>query len=105
MAKPRNLTARVDTIEQKLDRLSDSVDRRFEQVDQRFELVLQAIAAEGEKTRRHFDVTVEQIKAERDLVLDLGIANGKRLLGLIATNARAHLEFDARLTVLETSHE
>ena len=65
-----------------VDRQFEQVDRRFEQVDERFELVDQRfdrmealIRSEGERTRRHFDVVAEQMKAERDLVLDLGVAS------------------------------
>jgi hypothetical protein len=40
----------------------------------------QQIGAEGEKTRRHFDIAVEQMKAERNLALDLSKAADERLV-------------------------
>ena len=72
MAEPTELVSRVDGIDRKLDRLSasvderfDRVDERFDRVDKRFEAVLAEIAAEGEKTRRHFDMVAEQMLEKR----------------------------------------
>jgi hypothetical protein len=39
---------------------------RFNRVDKQCVELRQQIAAEGEKTRRHFDISVEQMKAERN---------------------------------------
>lgn len=47
------------------------VARQFEAVDSRFDEVLAFIASESEKTRRHFDIAVDQIKSERNLVATL----------------------------------
>jgi hypothetical protein len=56
-------------------------------VNQQFIEVRQQIAAEGEKTRRHFDIAVEQMKAERTLALDLSKAADARLLRMNASHA------------------
>jgi len=129
MAEPTNLAARVVGIDEKLDQLSASVDKRFEQIDQRFErvdqrfeqvdqrfervdqqfervdqqfgAVLKEIAAEGLRTRRHFDVVAEQMKSERNLSIDMATSTREQLLRLTATNASDHVSFDARLTELE----
>ncbi len=112
MAEPGDLAARVVDIDRKLEQLSASVDRRFEQVDrrfeqvdQRFEAVLKEIAAEGQKTRRHFDVVAEQMKSERNLAIDRSIATSEQLARLTATNASDHVSFDSRLTELEKRHQ
>ena len=59
MAELTELTARVSGIDDRLDHM----DKRFDAIDQRFEAVLGAVAAEGQKTRLHFDVVAEQMKA------------------------------------------
>lgn len=63
------------------------VDRRFEQIDQRFDRMEALIRSEGDRTRRHFDVVAEQMKAERNLVLDLGVASAAKVARLYAANA------------------
>ena len=57
-----------------VDKRFDQVDRRFERVDQEFVAVRAEIAREAEATRRHFDVAVEQMKADNAL-LAAGIAD------------------------------
>lgn len=108
MAEPTELVARVDGLDRKLDRLSasvderfDRVDERFDRVDKRFEAVLAEIAAEGEKTRRHFDVVAEQMKSERNLAIDKATATSEHLVRLTAANAADHVSFNSRLTDLE----
>jgi DNA anti-recombination protein RmuC len=56
---------------EQVDQRFEQVDQRFERVDERFDTLANEIRTEGERTRRHFNVVVEQIKAERNLVLDL----------------------------------
>lgn len=69
-----------------VDQRFEQVDQRFEQVDQRFEQVQRQfaelsaqIATEAQNTRRHFDMAVEQMKAERNVVLDQSLAARERL--------------------------
>ena len=61
----------VDERFKHVDERFKHVDERFNQVDKQFVELRQQIAAEGEKTRRHFDIAVEQMKAERNLALDV----------------------------------
>jgi tetrahydromethanopterin S-methyltransferase subunit G len=84
---------RFDAVDQRFD----AVDRRFDAVDRRFEETLAFIAAEGEKTRRHFDVVVEHVKSERNLALDKAMAADERAGRLTATNAADHVDFASRL--------
>ncbi|MEO5896640.1 MAG: hypothetical protein ABIS06_13160 [Vicinamibacterales bacterium] len=41
--------------------------------------MLEAVAAEGQKTRHHFDVVAEQMKSERNLAIDKSRATDERL--------------------------
>ena len=68
-----------------------------EEVDQRFERMERLILSEAEKTRRHFDVVAELMKAERNLVLDLGRASAERI-NIIDRTLSDH---DVRLRELE----
>lgn len=101
--------APMERLEMQLMRLSTSVDerfaqvdRRFEQVDERFRLVLAEIASEGERTRRHFDLVAEQMRADFNLALDKVLAVDERLTAFETTNASEHARFDRRLSTLET---
>ena len=94
----------LESISGQLAALSASVDARFQQVDKRFELVdeqfiqlRQQIAAEGETTRRHFDIAVEHMKAERNLALDVTRATDQRLIRMSASNTVEHAAFEAQL--------
>jgi predicted transcriptional regulator len=83
----------IETLRDEMHSLFEEVSKRFEQVDQRFEQVDQQfeqvqrqfgvlsaqIATEAENTRRHFDIVVEQLKAERNLALDQSMAVADRL--------------------------
>ena len=55
-------------MDHKFDELRGAMDRKFADVDRRFdelrEGIDQKIVAEGERTRRHFDVVAEQLKAD-----------------------------------------
>ena len=55
------------------------------------------IKAEGETTRRHFDVVAEKMTSERNLVLDRSMATAQQLVGLTASNAGDHVAFERRL--------
>ena len=46
-----------------LDRLRADIRARFAELDIRFERVETRVAAEGQKTRRHFDIMVEKLHA------------------------------------------
>ena len=74
-------TLKTDVDEQfeQVARRFEQVDQRFDQIDQRFERTERLILSEAENTRRHFDVVAEQMKAERNLVLDLALANAEKI--------------------------
>lgn len=59
--------------------------------------LLQHITAEGERTRRHFDVVAEQMKAERNLSIDQSSAASQQVARLTAANAADHVAFENRL--------
>jgi chromosome segregation ATPase len=83
---------------EEVDKRFEQVDKRFEEVDKRFDDLRQLILAEGEKTRLHFDVTVEQIKSERNLSLDRSAATDQQLVRFVASNVADHVAFEKRLT-------
>lgn len=69
----------------KIGELKAEMDKRFEQVDERFveltkqiavqgEDFRQFVVAEGESTRRHFDMVADQMQSERNLALDQSMA-------------------------------
>ena len=87
----------VDERFARVDERFAQVDERFNQVDNQFVELRQQIAAEGEKTRRHFDIAVEQMKAERNLALDVTKATDERLARMGASNTVEHAGFDAQL--------
>lgn len=102
----------VDQRFEAVDQRFDAVDRRFDAVDRRFEEVLSVIRSlfdqthrfvveEGERTRRYFDVVVEQIKSERNLAIDKAMAVDERTGRLTASNAADHVEFSVRLDAHE----
>ncbi len=62
--------AKVDEQFAKVDERFARVDERFAQVDAKFVELQQQIAAEGEATRRHFDVVAEQMESRIRLSLD-----------------------------------
>ena len=74
-----------------------------------FKAVRAEIAAEGEKSRRHMDVSVEGLRSEFQVVIDKTVATGKKVDRLIASNAIEHAAFqefisdhEVRITRLET---
>ena len=120
--KVAELKAEMDVLFGQVNQRFEQVDKRFEQVDRRFEGVDQKLADlsaqivtqaeqfrqfvtdEGEKTRRHFDVVVEQMRAERNLVLDQ--SNAAMLqIGLIKSSSieceRRLDDHEGRITKLE----
>ena len=76
--KVSELAAEMNDRFKQFDERFAQVDERFAQVDNQFVELRQQIAAEGEKTRRHFDIAVEQMKAERNLALDVTKATDER---------------------------
>jgi len=89
--------AQMDERFARVDERFARVDERFAQVDARFVQVLQEIAAEGARTRHHFDVVAEQMKGERNVAIDKCLAVDARLNGLIAVNAKDHVAYEHRL--------
>jgi hypothetical protein len=107
--------AQVDARFARVDARFDEVDARFVQVDTqfadlkkevdaRFVEVREQIAAEGEATRRYFDVAAEQFKEEVRLLYDKMVAIDE----VIAPNQQDHAIFrralddhEVRLKVLE----
>jgi hypothetical protein len=87
----------VDKRFEAVDRRLETVDRWFEAVDRRFDEVIGLILSEGERTRRHFDVVAEQMRSERNLVIDKALAVDQRVGRLTASNAAEHVEFTTRL--------
>jgi hypothetical protein len=87
----------VGTLFEQVNQQFEQVNQRFEQVDKRFEALEKQVAAEGEKTRRHFDVVAEQMKAERNLVLDKGIATSDELTKFRASQGAEHTPLEKRL--------
>ena len=80
------------------------VDARFAQVDARFDELERRIAAEGETTRRHFDIVAEQFRAEMRLLHDKQAASDEKM----SSNHREHATFkralddhEVRIQVLE----
>jgi septal ring factor EnvC (AmiA/AmiB activator) len=98
----------IDKRFEQIDARFEQIDARFEQIDVRFERLEGLIHGSVEQMRRHFDIVAEQMKAERNLVLDRSMAAGDELDRLRASNAAAHAVFekglanhDVRLTRLE----
>jgi hypothetical protein len=70
------------------------------------------ITAEGERTRRHFDMVAEQMRADFKGVVDKTNATSEKVDRLIARNAIEHAAFvdaiadhEVRQRVLEKMHE
>ncbi|MGH8638061.1 MAG: hypothetical protein ACREUZ_13080 [Burkholderiales bacterium] len=80
-----------------IDARFEQVDARFEQVNERFELLKQQIAAEGERTRHHFDIVAEQMRGERNLSIDVSKTTDERLMRYQVSNAGDHVIFETRL--------
>ena len=102
----------VDARFQQVDARFEQVDARFEQVDRRFDGIEERITTEGEAVRRYFDeriqgvvddmrryfeIVAEQMKAERNLVLDGGLAAAQDVERLRGANAAAHAGFEKTL--------
>ena len=66
------MDAKMDTrfaeMDAKMDTRFQGVDARFQGVDARFTAMEQRITAEGEHTRRHFDVVAEQLRGDISLL-------------------------------------
>ena len=87
----------------------ERVEKRLDsKIDSKISDVLATVAAEGEKTRRHFDVVAEQMRAEFKVVIDKTTATGEKVDRLVAQNAiepaafvEAIADHEVRLRVLE----
>jgi predicted transcriptional regulator len=111
----REVSAQFEQVDQRFEQMEqrfEQVDRRFDRMDGQFaELkaeLLQSIADEGARTRRHFETVAEQMRSERNHALDQSAAAIEQVGRVRASNAADHLEFerrlddhDARLTRLE----
>ena len=95
--KVSELAAEMNDRFKQVDDRFARVDERFNQMNNQFVELRQQIAAEGEKTRRHFDIAVEQMKAERNLALDVTKATDERLVRMSASNTVEHAGFEAQL--------
>jgi hypothetical protein len=73
------------------------VDEQFKHVDEQFKDVHERIRAESEESRRHFEMLVEQMKAERNLVLDGSLANTAELRQLRQSHLADHTLFEQTL--------
>ncbi len=91
----------LSDLKAEMDGRFEQVDQRFDQLERRFaaesERIRQHVEAEGEKTRRYFDVVAEQMKAERNLSLDQSKAASDGVARLSASNAAEHSAFAQRL--------
>lgn len=74
--------------------------------------VRKVIAEESEKTRRHFDMVAEHMRADFKVVADKTVATGEKVDRLIARNAIEHAAFveaiadhGVRLRLLEAMRE
>ena len=81
----------------KVSELKTEMDSKFAAVDDTLEELRLFIKSDGEATRRHFDVVVERILGERNLALDRSMATAEQLVGLTASNAADHVQFEHRL--------
>src|SRR3954453_9923485 len=90
-----------------MDQCSEAVDERFEAIERRFEEMLALIFSEsektrlavledGERTRRHFDVVVNQRSPSEALALGKAIAADERAGRLTATHVADHVECSAQ---------
>lgn len=98
----------VDTRFESVDARFDAVDARFDAVDARFQTIADQIHEEGETTRRHFDIVVEQFRSEVRLALDKSVATADQLSAFRTVNEHEHAGFagaiddhEARLRALE----
>jgi hypothetical protein len=99
---------KVIELKKEMDSRFDWVDARFAQVDARFVEIEQRIDAEGERTRRHFDIVAERMQDGLRLVLEKVMAIGEKLERFEARNEAEHEGFrrmlddqDIRLKAVE----
>ena len=74
-ARFEGIDARFDSIDARFE----SIDARFESVDAEFKSVRAEIKAEGEATRRHFDIVAEQMRDSIRVVAEGTARNTERL--------------------------
>jgi len=96
----------------RVSELKTEMDGRFVELktdmNRRFVAVLEQISAEGDATRRYFDVIVEQFRAEVRLIYDKVTAIDDKLDRFAAENEQEHAIFrralddhEVRLKVVE----
>lgn len=73
------------------------VDQRLERLEERFDRLEQRVLQEGETTRRHFDVMVEQLRTELQLALDRSLATSTQMAILDAVNKAERAGFSRML--------
>jgi F0F1-type ATP synthase membrane subunit b/b' len=88
---------KVSELAKRVDELRTEMDGKFAVVDKKFEELRREIKAEGETTRRHFEVVAEKMLSERNLSLDRSMATAQQLAGLTASNAADHVRLEHRL--------
>jgi len=93
-------SARFDGIDGRLD----GIDTRFDGIDARFERLEGFIAAEGAKSRRHFDVVAEGLRTDIQVLADGHDALRRDVAELKAGQVRletGHERLEVRLLALE----
>ena len=88
---------KVSELATKVSELKSEMHSKFAAVDEKLEDLHRQIKAEGQTTRRHFDVVAEKMLSERNLALDRSMTTAQQLAGLTATNASDHVRFESRL--------
>jgi len=81
----------INTLKEDIKAMKGEHDEKFTTIEEQFQKVLEYIREDGEETRRHFDVTVEQIRH------DLEGANKDK----IETLDDAKVDHEERITHLE----
>jgi transcription termination factor NusB len=83
---------KIGELKKEMDARFEQVDARFQQVDARFDELKAEIKADGETTRRHFDVVAEQFREFTKVLAD-GIARNTERLD----------DHERRITTIESS--
>jgi hypothetical protein len=88
---------KVSALAEKVDDLRTEMDGKFAVVDKNFEELRREITAEGETTRRQFEVVAEKMLSERNLSIEQVDGDRSELAGLTATNAGDHVRTERQL--------
>jgi hypothetical protein len=91
------VAATLSTLQTTFEEQFKEVREQFKHVDEQFKDVHERIRAESEESRRHFEMLVEQMKAERNLVLDGSLANTAELGQLRQSHLADHTLFEQTL--------